>query len=159
MKWIIREMSESEYPLLNTFLYEAIFIPEGVEPPPKSISSLPELQVYVSDFGRQKHDIALVAEIEGKIVGAVWVRIMQDYGHVDDETPSFAISVLKEYRNCGIGSALMNKMLIKLKSRSYNKASLAVQKENYAVRMYRKLGFETVEETAEEYMMIKQLNE
>jgi len=35
----------------------------------------------------------LVAEIKEKIVGAVWARIMDDYGHIDDETPSFAISL------------------------------------------------------------------
>ena len=43
-------------------------------------------------------------------MGAVWVRIMNDYGHVDDETPSFAISLLKEYRNYGIGTELMKRM-------------------------------------------------
>ncbi len=67
----IREMQRAEYPLLESFLYEAIFIPNGVEPPPKSIIYRPELQVYVSEFGKKKHDIAFVAEIDGKIVGAV----------------------------------------------------------------------------------------
>lgn len=32
----IRELQKEEYPLLDHFLYEAIFIPEGVEPPPKT---------------------------------------------------------------------------------------------------------------------------
>ena len=30
MDYIIREMKESEYHLLNDFLYEAVFIPEGL---------------------------------------------------------------------------------------------------------------------------------
>lgn len=34
---IIREMRKSEYAILEDFLYEAIFIPEGVDAPPKSI--------------------------------------------------------------------------------------------------------------------------
>ena len=76
---IIREMQRAEYPLLEKFLYEAIFIPRGVEPPPRSIIYRPELQVYVSEFGTSEHDIALVADINGEIVGAVWVRIMNDY--------------------------------------------------------------------------------
>lgn len=83
----IREMQRAEYPLLESFLYETIFIPSGVEPPPKSIINRSELQVYISNFGASKHDIAFVADIDGKIVGAVWVRIMNDYGHVDDSTP------------------------------------------------------------------------
>ena len=105
MNYTIREMSPAEYPLLNNFLYEAIFIPDGMEAPPKSIINSPELQVYVSDFGTQIHDRALLAEINGQAVGAVWVRIMNDYGHIDDMTPSFAISLYKEYRRQGIGTA------------------------------------------------------
>lgn len=57
----------------------------------------------------------MVAQVSDKIVGAVWVRIMNDYGHIDNETPSFAISLLKEYRNYGIGTELMKQMLMKLK--------------------------------------------
>lgn len=45
------------------------------------------------------------------LVGAVWVRIMDDYGHIDDNTPSFAVSVLDNYRIQGIGSQLMARML------------------------------------------------
>ena len=115
----IRAIKESEYTLLNDFLYEAIFIPEGMEPPPRSIIKTPQLQVYVSGFGSQKHDRALVAEIEGKIAGAVWVRMMNDYGHVDNNTPSLAISLHQEYRGRGIGTAMMRSMLELLKENGY----------------------------------------
>ena len=157
MNYTIRDIKESEYPLLNDFLYEAIFIPEGTDAPPKSIINAPELQVYVSDFGKQKHDRALVAEVRDKIVGAVWVRIMNDYGHIDDNTPSFAISLYKDYRGLGIGTAMMRKMLSILKDCGYKQASLAVQKANYAVRMYLKVGFEIVGENDEEYIMVNHL--
>ena len=157
MNYTIREMRTTEYSLLNDFLYEAIFVPEGVEAPPKSIINSPELQVYVSDFGTQKHDRALLAEVNEKVVGAVWVRIMNDYGHIDNMTPSFAISLYKEYRGQGIGTALMQKMLITLKNVGYKQASLSVQKANYAAKMYLKLGFEIVSENEEEYIMVKYL--
>ena len=157
MNYTIREMNTTEYPLLNDFLYEAIFIPDGVEVPPKSIINSPELQVYVSDFGTQEHDRALLAEIDGKVVGAVWVRIMNDYGHIDDTTPSFAISLYKEYRGQGIGTALMQEMFTTLRNAGYKQASLSVQKANYAAKMYLKLGFEIVSENEEEYIMVKYL--
>lgn len=102
---------------------------------------------------RLKGDICFVAECDGKIVGAVWVRIMNDYGHIDNETPSFAISLLKEYRNYGIGTELMKKMLIELKKEGYKQASLSVQKINYAVHMYKKVGFDIIDENDEEYIM------
>lgn len=153
MDYKIRNMEKAEYKLLDNFLYEAIFIPKGVELPPKTIIQKNELQVYVKDFGEFPDDRCLVAEVQGKIIGAVWVRIMNDYGHMDDDTPSFAISLYKEYRGKGIGTALMKKMIGILKMEGYKQASLAVQKENYAVKMYQKIGFEIVGENEEEYIM------
>ena len=157
MNYLIRELKQDENKVLDTFLYEAIFIPEGVSAPPKDIINQPDLQVYVKDFGKNKGDLCLVAQVRDKIVGAVWVRIMNDYGHIDNETPSFAISLLKEYRNYGIGTELMKQMLTKLKLEGYKQVSLSVQKMNYAVHMYRKIGFEIVDENDEEYIMICKL--
>ena len=157
MDYRIRQIKETELTVLDTFLYEAIFVPEGVEAPAKDIIQRSELQVYVKDFGRHTGDCCLVAEADGRIVGAVWTRIMEDYGHIDNDTPSFAISLLKEYRGHGIGTALMKQMLAELKARGYQRASLSVQKENYAVRMYRKLGFEIIRENEEEFIMVYRL--
>lgn len=153
----IRKILEEEVNLLQDFLYEAIFVPEGMPAPPKSIINQPELQVYITDFGKRKDDIGLVAEVDKKVVGAVWVRIMNDYGHIDNDTPSFAISLYKDYRGFGIGTDLMEEMLCILKDRGYKQASLAVQKANYAVRMYQKTGFEIVDENEEEYIMLCRL--
>ena len=152
--YIIRELRTNETELLKDFLYEAIFIPEGVEPPERDIIENPELRVYTDDFGSRMGDNCLVAECNGRVVGAVWTRIMDDYGHVDDETPSFAISLYNEYRGQGIGTELMKEMLDVLKAQGYKRASLAVQKANYAVRMYRNVGFKTVDENDEEYIMV-----
>ena len=157
MEYIIRKLMQKEVKVLDTFLYEAIFIPDGVKAPSKDIINKPELQVYISDFGKHKGDYGLVAESDKKIVGAVWVRIMNDYGHVDNETPSFAISLFPEYRNHGIGTALMKSMIELLKAEKYKQASLAVQKANYAVNMYKNVGFEIVDENEEEYIMICKL--
>ena len=150
-------MKPDEYPLLDEFLYQAIFIPKGVEPPPREIVRQPELQVYVQNFGQIDGDDCLAAECEGKVVGAVWVRIMHDYGYIDDETPSFAISLLPHYRGQGIGTALMRAMLERLAQKGVKQVSLAVQKENYAVSMYRKCGFEGVDENEQEFIMVCRL--
>ncbi len=154
MDYKIRKIQKQEYPLLDNFLYEAIFVPEGIEPPPKTIITSPELQVYVERFGESKDDWGLAAEVDGKIVGAVWVRIMNDYGHIDNETPSLAISLYKEYRGFGIGTAMMKEILALLKSHGYRRVSLSVQKANYAAKMYLKIGFEIIRENEEEFVMI-----
>jgi streptomycin 3"-adenylyltransferase len=151
---LIRELQPDEAGVLKVFLYEAIFLPKGVEPPERSIVKLPELRIYYEGFGEGKADFCMVAEDDGRIVGAVWTRLMKDYGYVDDETPSFAISLYREYRGQGIGTRLMLAMLELLRKKGYKQASLAVQKANYAVRMYEKVGFHTVSENEEEYIMV-----
>lgn len=116
-----------------------------------------ELQVYIGGFGNYPGDNCLVADDNGFVVGAVWTRIMNDYGHVDNETPLFAISLNKEFRGKGIGTKLMKEMLAVLRKQGYGKASLAVQKANYAVKMYENVGFKMVDENEEEYIMVCEL--
>ena len=151
---VIRKILSEEIPLLNDFLYEAIFIPEGVPAPPRSIIEKEDLQVYVRDFGKEADDRCLVAQVDGKVVGAVWTRVMNDYGHVADGVPSLAVSLFKDYRNQGIGTELLREMLQLLRRDGYPQVSLSVQKANYAFRMYRKAGFEVLKETGEEYLMV-----
>ena len=158
MDYMIREMKKTEYPLLSDFLYEAIYIPQGVEAPPRSIIESPELQVYVEHFGTRRADYALAAEVDSKVIGAVWVRVMNDYGHIDADTPSLAIALYKPYRGHGIGTALMESMLTLLKEKGESGLSLSVQKANDAVRMYQRLGFQIVDENEEEYLMMNELN-
>ena len=76
---------------------------------------------------------------------------------IDDTTPSLSISLLKEYRNLGIGTELMKQILLTLKERKYKQVSLSVQKINYAVSMYKKVGFEVVRENEEDYVMFCKL--
>ena len=157
MDCVIREMKKSEIPLLNDFIYESIFVPEGIAPPEKAIINQPEIQVYVEGFGTKVDDFCMVAEMDNKIIGAAWVRIMNDFGHIDDETPSLAMSLFKPYRGLGAGTTLLRELLLRIKSKGYEKTSLAVQKANYAVKMYKNLGYEIVSENEEEYIMMKYL--
>lgn len=161
MEFIIREIRKDELHLLDDFLYEAIFIPEGytAEVPRDIIYKEPKLYAAIKDFGTHPDDYCLVAEVDRKVVGAVWVGIADEYGHMDDETPSFSISLYKEYRGQGIGTALMERMLELLKNKGYRRVSLGVNKENYAVRMYKKVGFEIVGDGADEteWLMVQNL--
>ncbi|MDO5784903.1 MAG: GNAT family N-acetyltransferase [Eubacteriales bacterium] len=153
MDYKIRELHRDEAHLLDDFLYEAIFIPEGMTAPPRSIIQASELQVYVADFGARDDDMALLAESGDNVIGAVWTRIMDDYGHIDNDTPSLAISLYKEYRGYGIGTAMLREMLCLLKQKGYKSVSLSVQKANYAVKLYQRVGFQIVDEHDEEYIM------
>lgn len=157
MKYILREIDKTEYPLLDEFLYGAIFVPDGAQPPPRSIIGSPEMQVYVAQLGQREGDHCFVADRGGHIVGAVWARIMDDYGHVDEHTPSLAISVAPAYRGQGIGTALIKKMCTALQATGYAQLSLSVQKANRAATLYTQLGFKTIRETQDEYIMVRDL--
>lgn len=157
---LIREIRKEEIPLLEDFLYNAIFQRDENNLLPKDEIYRPELYVFIKDFGRAE-DLCLVAEVDKKVVGAVWTRVLagdvKGFGNVDETTPEFAISLYKECRGLGIGTALMKAMLKLLKEKGYKQTSLAVQKDNYAVKMYREVGFETVRETDEEFIMVCKL--
>ena len=83
MEYTIREMTVMEYPLLNEFLYEAIFIPDGIKPPPKNIITSPELQIYVDRFGASKADFAqeLAINLEKKYINRAedLKKVLPDY--------------------------------------------------------------------------------
>lgn len=157
MDYIIRKMEAFEYPFLKDFLYEAIFQRDETNLLPKTIINEPSLKVYIEDFGKKKDDYCLCAEVDKKIVGAVWVRNINGYGNIDNITPEFAISINKDYRGYGLGTAMMKKMLWYLKNAGYSKTSLSVQKDNYALKMYLYVGFEIIDENTEEYIMVNYL--
>lgn len=157
----IRQILTEEYPVLEDFLYHAIFLPVGVEPLPREIIFEPEIFVYIKDFGG-KDDCCVVAEQDGQIVGAAWTRIIPAYGHIDNKTPELAISVLPNWRGKGIGSKLMKSLFELLRERGYQQTSLSVQKDNPAVRFYERLGYEITGERTdhanhEDFLMIKYL--
>lgn len=153
----IRKMQSEEYGLLKGFLYEAIYLPEGTPAPPQSIVEHPSLACYWEKFGTCSSDMAwcaVAAEAAGGIVGAIWCREIVGFGYVADGTPELAMSVKKEYRNQGIGKRLISAMIAGLRASGYRSVSLAVQKDNFAHKMYRKAGFRVVRETPDEYIML-----
>ena len=152
----IREIDLDEYSLMDEFIYWAIYMPAGQPLPDKKIIYNPDVFRYIEDFGQQ-HDCGVVAEVNGEIVGMAWARIISGYGSIDADTPELAISVLPTHRSQGIGSGLMRFLFSLLKERGYNRTSLAVQKENPAVRFYHRLGYYTKRESPEEFIMLKLL--
>ena len=155
---LIRAIRSNEIPLLTDFLYEAIFQEDTGNLAPSTIIQQPDIWKYIDRFGELSGDYCLVAEEDGNIVGAVWVRNISAFGFVGENIPEFAISIYPEYRNQGIGTQLMESMLLLLKKEGYENASLAVQKKNYASKMYLKIGFEIFDENDQEYIMIYRLN-
>jgi ribosomal protein S18 acetylase RimI-like enzyme len=155
---MIRDIKSNEISHLDDFLYDAIFIPEGLEKPDKEITKLPALSNYVKDFGKDT-DLCLVAELNGDLIEAIWTRIFTEtekgYGFVDTKTPELSMSIIEYYRNKGIGTKLLTAMINKLTLLAYDQVSLSVDKLNYAFRLYNRFGFEIVESDEKSATMIK----
>jgi ribosomal protein S18 acetylase RimI-like enzyme len=156
-----RFFREDDFPLLEDLLYEAIFQPEGAQPLPRDIIKKPEIDSAIREFGKKQGDFCILAELNGKTVGGAWSRLSDDetksYGHIDPETPELVIAVFKEYRNLGIGRGLMRNLIDSTLTHGpngYKQISLSVDKKNYAVKMYKELGFEIVKENEQDYVMV-----
>ncbi len=154
----IRELEVYDYPFLEDFLFEAIYVPEGSPPLDKSIIFYPELYSYVKDFG-QKHDLGFIIESDRKPVGAIWMRLFSEeqkgYGFVDNETPELSMAINADFRNQGFGKKLLEKMFLKLQESGYKQVSLSVDKRNFAYQLYLKCGFEERQIEGNTVVMIK----
>jgi ribosomal protein S18 acetylase RimI-like enzyme len=158
----VRVMRESEYECLPEFLYQAIFIHEGAQQPPRSVINAPQIFIYIKGFGTAPGDLGVVAEQDGRVIGAAWTRIIPAYGHINAETPELAISLLPPFRGYGIGTRLMKKLFTVLRDNGYASTSLSVQKDNPAVRFYLRLGYRITDGKQddarhEDYIMVKDL--
>ena len=153
MDYIIRNMREDEWHLLEEFLFQAIYVPEGFEGEVSRdiVRDDPKCRAAYEGFGSLPDDQAMVAVVDGEVVGACWVRTTDEYGH----------TLFEEFRGRGIGTELMQRMLDDLLRVGYARTSLSVQKENPAARLYARLGFRSVGNGVDEteWLMIRELNE
>ncbi len=155
----IRKASSADQAFLREMLYRSLYVPEGHEPFSRDIVKLPEIAKYVADWGKSG-DVALIAnDLEnGLSVGAVWLRLLtalqKGYGYVDDKTPEVGIAVLPDYRRRGVGTMLLEQLFRDAES-TYQAVSLSVSRNNPAINLYKKLGFESVNEDDNSVVMLK----
>ena len=151
----IRGLRAEETQMLENFLYEAIFIPEGVTPPPRSIVRDPSLSCYIDAFGSGACDYALAAVLpDDTVVGVAWTRLLADHAPFASDVPTLAIAVLPAHRGQGIGTALLHAMLRILTSHGWQRVALSVQKANPALRLYQRAGFTIAQDNGEELVMV-----
>lgn len=157
----IRKILPAERNLPEDMMYEAIYHPDPANPYPKEVIYHPRVRVYRDKWGDGKDDHCLVALIDDKIIGAVWIRTFQGdpkgYGYIDGHTPEMAIALFEEYRNRGIGTEMMKQMIALMEVEGFRQVSLSITKGNPAIRFYERLGFKIVDENEEDYIMLLHL--
>lgn len=134
-------------------LYHAIYVPPDAPPPPRDILNQPEIARYLVDFGEREGDIGCVAWAGDERGGAAWVRLIQGYGYVDNDTPELTIALLPQFRGRGMGTLLLNGLLRQV-APHYPRISLSVTASNPARRLYERAGFQQVRQDDESIVML-----
>lgn len=157
MELQIRPIRPTEIPLLEDFLYEALWQPNPARRLPREVVRIPELRAYVEAFGSRDGDCCLMAEVGGEVVGAAWCRRMHGFGWIEERIPELAVALYPRWRGCGIGTRLLRTFLDELRDGGVAAVSLSVQRDNPAARLYRRLGFRIVVGTGDEWVMRRDL--
>lgn len=156
----VREALSTDLEFMWDMLFAALYVPPGAEKLPRSVLNDPLISRYLEGWGRGG-DMAFIAEVNNQKVGAIWVRIFssQDkgFGWVDENTPEVTMAVSEDYRNKGVGSLLIGKLIIKA-SKKHKQLVLSVDKANAAVGLYKRFGFETVKKEKSSLTMALHFN-
>lgn len=158
MAFTYRNIEKEDLAFLRMSLYDALFVPDGDEPFDKSIIESPDISKYIDNWGRIG-DFGLLVFDDKEYVGAAWGRLYSDtnisYGFVDAHTPEISIALVPKYREQGIGTELMTKLISLADGNGYKGISLSVDKRSRAVSFYQKFGFLTIGELETAFTMIK----
>ncbi len=114
------------------------FGPEGM---PFSVEAEAE---FISSMENSIDNVMLLAKCDDKIVGCASLnRLPRRMKHRGD----FAISVTKECWNKGIGSQLLNNIIVFAKENNFEVIDLQVRSDNKsAIHLYEKYGFKKIGE-------------
>jgi ribosomal protein S18 acetylase RimI-like enzyme len=162
MNLLLRPSQPSDLPFLREMLYEAVFWRAGANTPSfEEGLAYPEVRKELADWGERHGDVAVVATIESIPVGAAWVRFWRNVdgvrGFVDEHTPVLVIGVHRDYRRQGIGKAMIEWLVDHASKHHIQQISLCVSKDNYALNLYRQMGFVEHEDLGHSFNMVRQI--
>ncbi|QJR12264.1 hypothetical protein DSM104443_03349 [Usitatibacter rugosus] len=141
---ILRPIAPSDQAVLWDLLHVALWDPPPAGLRPREVLDHPGVRIYAEDWGLREGDVGVIGEIDGRIAGGCWMRLLKDgvgLGYVDNATPQLGIALFPAFQHQGHGKELMRGALKAAKAHGYAQVSLTVHPENSASRLYAKCGF------------------
>jgi len=162
MQVTLRKTEVNDFEFLRKMLYEAVFWRRGENTPGfEQGLSYPEVKKALEGFGQRAKDIGVIAIADSVPAGAAWCRLWKEpdqmRGYMDDCVPVLAIAVAEGFRGKGIGAKLINELAALAAEQGIDKISLAVSKDNYALKLYIKQGFEEYRDMSDWLIMVKNI--
>jgi len=110
--------------------------------------AIPQIANYLEGWGREG-DAGLVAESDGRPVGACWFRQMTPdrpgYGFIAADIPSVGLAVTPEHQGRGLGRRLLDGLVALARDQGIAALGLSVAEKNErALRLYTSVGFAAV---------------
>lgn len=157
---VFRPAGPGDAAFLTEMLVEAAFWrPDRRRGGVDDVLDEPELAHYIAAWPRPG-DLGVVAEVEHP-VGAAWLRFFPaddpGYGFVDAGTPEVSMGVVAAWRGRGVGSGLLDALIVAARDAGSVALSLSVESDNLARRMYEGFGFHRVGEVDGSLTMLLRL--
>lgn len=120
----------------------------------------PQLAHYVAGWPRPG-DLGVIALDKQQSLGAAWARLLPEsdpgYGFVDAATPELSMGVVRGWRGHGIGARLLDALIAAAREQELASLSLSVEPDNYARRLYERVGFRQVDVVSGSLTMLLRL--
>ena len=112
--------------------------------PEEITTTIEEEEIFIKGINNATDSLKVVAEIDGEIVGRCCYSAVGDRMR-NKHRMQLSLAVYKLFWGCGVGTALMRKIMEKAKEFGFERAELEVVSRNWrAITLYKKLGFEQI---------------
>lgn len=143
-----RRANDADRDFLAHMIVQASFRPGSI-PRFEDAVRAPHVVPWIDGWMRDG-DIGIVA-VDDVALGASWCRRFSGHepglsGFVDGETPVLAIAVAADQRGRGIGTALLEQLVVAARVAGVPALSLSVGRSNPALRLYERLGWKQLDD-------------
>lgn len=157
----VRPAGQSDGAFLGDMVVEAANWRQGGAHPRHEIISSDEHSRYLSGWIRPGDAGFIAQDRQGEPIGAAWYRMLPrtdpGFGYVGTGVPELIIGVRPIWRAHGVGRTLLQSLCEHARAQGFALLSLSVERDNYAVSLYRSEGFAVTRSGIGRDTMVKRL--